>query len=90
MICDNCSTMKRLFCIIACKEVNDELCKGDAAFASDYYRAEMWQIWMWAIILFAVAVVASCELSAPIPGATGWNVNPELKYRAVQQLKEAK
>ena len=46
------------------------------------------QLCGWAIVCFIISVAASCELSKPIPGAAHWNINPELKYRANQQLKE--
>lgn len=90
MTCSQCNPIKRLFCLVACKDMTDALCAADNnLMEAEYEHAETWQIWVWAAIIFIVSVVASCEISPPVPGPAKWHVNPELKYRANQQIKEA-
>jgi len=47
-----------------------------------------WQYMAWATVLFIISIASTCALMPPVPDAVGWNITPELRYRANQQIKE--
>ena len=88
MTCKECNVIKRFFCLVSCDEMNDSFCAVDESLKAENDRYKTIQMSAWAVIFFILSVVASCELVHPVPDAAGWNITPELRYRANHQLKE--
>jgi hypothetical protein len=86
--CKSCYPIKRFFCIFACKDTNDSFCRVDEVLKAEAESYKAIQLSAWAVIFFILSVMASCEMSQPIPRAAKWNINPELRFRANQQIKE--
>ena len=69
MNCNCCPTLKRLLCVTACDEINEELCAVDCQLEGGMNKRRERNIYFmaWALILLILGGVAACSLTAQLP-----------------------